>query len=328
MITLERRAKLIKHREITMKGVFLLASIFSIFALLSICVFLFASGFPTIFKDIGFFDFIFGRTWHPKIGIYGIWPMILGSIYVTALTTIIGVSLGIFTAIFLFKFCPKNLVGAIRQVVNLMAGVPSILFGLFGMMVVVPFLASISHTAMGEGILATSIILSIMILPTVVSISLNALYAVPDTIYEGALALGATKQQAVFKAVLPAAKSGILAAVVLSIGRAIGETMAVIMVVGQSSRIPTDILQPINTMTAAIASGAMEVSGLHLEALIAIGVVLFAFTLILNAGFSLLKTKSGIRKKKKEKEVANGTVDKVSILRRLPDSRRNVKMMI
>ena len=302
MTTLERRTKLIKNREITMKGVFLLSSIFSIFALVAICIFLFARGFPTIFKEIGFFDFIFGRTWHPQIEIFGIWPMILGSIYVTALTTLIGVTLGIFTAVFLFKFCPKKLVGVIRKVVNLMAGVPSILFGLFGIMVVVPFLASISHTAMGEGILAASIILSIMILPTVVSISLNALYAVPDTIYEGALALGATKEQAVFKTVLPAAKSGVLTAVVLSIGRAIGETMAVIMVVGQSSRIPTDILQPINTMTATIASGALEVDGLHFEALIAIGVVLFIFTLVLNAGFSFFKTKGTRKNKKKEQE--------------------------
>ncbi|MCL1901696.1 MAG: phosphate ABC transporter permease subunit PstC, partial [Firmicutes bacterium] len=286
-----------------MKGVFLLSSIFSIFALLAICVFLFARGFPTIFKDIGFFDFIFGRTWHPQIEIFGIWPMILGSLYVTALTTVMGVTLGIFTAVFIFKFCPKKLVGIIRQIINLLAGIPSIIFGLFGIMVVVPFLASISHTSMGEGILAASIILSIMILPTVVSISLNSLYAVPDTIYEGALALGATKQQAVFKAVLPAAKSGILTAVVLSIGRAIGETMAVIMVVGQSSRIPTDILQPINTMTATIASGALEVDGLHFEALIAIGVVLFIFTLLLNAGFSFFKNRAPKSKKiKKEKE--------------------------
>lgn len=288
----KRTAKFIAIREIVMKAIFLLSSVFSIFALLAICIFLFSRGIPAI-ADIGFFKFIFGTEWAPLADepSYGILPMIVGSIYVTALSTAIGVTMGLFTAIFLYKFCPKKAVGVIRQLINLLAGIPSVIYGLFGLLIIVPALREISSNYVGEGILAASIILSIMIMPTVVSLSLNALNAVPVQNYEGALALGATKEQAVFKVIVPSAKSGIYASVVLSIGRAIGETMAVIMVIGGSPQMPTSLTQSVRTMTANIAMGALELSGTALEALIATGVVLFVLTLFLNVGFSLVKNK-------------------------------------
>lgn len=301
-LKVKKTAKFIAAREIVMKAVFMLSSVFSIFALLAICVFLFARGFPAI-ANIGFFKFIFGTEWAPLANepSYGILPMIVGSIYVTALSTLIGVTLGLFTAIFLYKFCHKKAIGVIRQLINLLAGIPSVIFGLFGLLIIVPALREISPNYVGDGILAASIILSIMILPTIVSLSLNALNAVPIQNYEGALALGATKEQAVFKVMLPSAKSGVYASIVLSIGRAIGETMAVIMVIGGSPQMPTGLMQSVRTMTANIAMGALELSGTALEALIATGVVLFVFTLLLNIGFSLLKNKGDKKNKRKEK---------------------------
>ena len=290
-----------------MKCIFCVAALFSFFALLAICIFLFAKGFPS-FAQTGFFKFIFGKVWNPvsQTPTFGILPMILGSIYVTALATIIGVTIGLFTSIFLFKFCPKKLVPYVRQLVNLLAGIPSVIYGLFGLTLIVPLLASISPTAQGEGILAASIILSIMILPTIVSISLNALYAVPTNIYEGALALGSTKEQTVFKAVVPAAKNGIFAAIVLAIGRAIGETMAVTMVVGNNPNIPKGIFQPINTLTSVIAGEALEhTSESHMNALIAIGVVLFVFTLLLNITFMILKNRKKNTKSKISKIISS-----------------------
>lgn len=303
-MSMRRVFKFLNSREKMMKVVFLLSSVFSVFALLSICIFLFASGIPTI-ADIGFSDFIFGTDWSPlgEEPSYGIFPMIVGSTYVTALATIIGVVLGLFTAIFLYKFCHKKIVGMIRHLINLLAGIPSVIFGLFGLICVVPILRTISPSGVGHGILAASIILSIMILPTIVSISLDSLNAVSKNYYEGALALGATKEQATFKVMIPAAKSGIFAGIVLAIGRAIGETMAVIMVIGGSSEMPVSVFQSIRTLTANIAMGAMELTGNAFNALIATGVVLFVFTLFLNVGFSLLSNKKKEkRKNKKSKE--------------------------
>jgi phosphate transport system permease protein len=200
------------------------------------------------------------------------------------------VVIGLFTAICLFKFCPPKIVAPIRQLVNLLAGIPSVIFGLFGMIVIVPLLRDyISPTGVGYGILAASLVLAIMILPTIVSVSLDALHSVPRSYYEGALALGSTSEQSVFRAVVPAAKSGILAAVVLSIGRAIGETMAVIMVIGGSPMMPEGLFQSVRTLTSNIAMGATELSGDAVTALVATAVVLFFFTLVLNVSFSLLK---------------------------------------
>jgi phosphate transport system permease protein len=216
--------------------------------------------------------------------------MLVASLYVTALATLIGVTVGLFTAVCLYKFCPKQAVPAIRQMVNLLAGIPSVIYGLFGLLIIVPFLReNLSPNGVGYGILAAALVLSVMVLPTIVSVSLDALNAVPHSYYEGALALGATAEQSVFRVMLPAAKSGIFAAVVLSIGRAIGETMAVIMVVGGSPVMPNSLFQSVRTLTANIAMGATELTGDAETALVATGVVLFVFTLLLNLSFTLLK---------------------------------------
>lgn len=281
----------IKVREKVMKGVFFICALFSVFALGTITVYLFSHGVPFISK-IGF-DKFFGDKWSliAEPPSYGILPMLVTSLYVTALSVIIGVTIGLFTAVCLYKFCPKRLVAPISQTVNLLAGIPSVIFGLFGMTIVVPFLRdNVSDTGTGYGILAASIVLAIMILPTIVSVSLDAMRAVPQSYFEGALALGATKEQTTFKVLLPAAKSGIFAGIVLAIGRAIGETMAVIMVLGNSPVMPEGLFSSVRTLTANIALGATEVSDPDAEsALIATGVILFVFTLLLNICFTLLK---------------------------------------
>lgn len=281
----------INAREKVMRGVFLFSAVFSILALVTITVFLFVSGIPFMAKT-GIKEFLLGSDWSPLSDSpsYGVFPMIVATFYVTALSVVIGIGIGLLTAIALYKFCPKRLVTPIRQMINLLSGIPSVIFGLFGMTVIVPFVRDyLSPTGVGYGILSSSLVLGMMILPTIVSVSLDALNSVPGAYYEGALALGATKEQATFKVMLPAAKSGILAGVLLAIGRAIGETMAVIMVIGGSPEMPKSIFQSVRTLTANIAMGAMELSGDALSALIASGVVLFVFTLILNISFSFLK---------------------------------------
>jgi len=307
--------RFIKARDTIMRGVFLFCAAFSIFALGCICAFLLINGAPFIART-GFANF-FGTTWNIHSESYGILSMIVASLYVTALATTIGVAIGLFTAISLYKFCPKKAVPPIRQMINLLAGIPSVIFGLFGMIIIVPFLRDrISPNGVGYGILAASLVLSVMILPTVVSVSIDALNAVPKSYYEGALALGATKAQSVFKVMLPAAKSGVFAAVVLSIGRAVGETMAVIMVIGGSPvmpqgvfrfisggrlQMPEGLFQSVRTLTANIAMGATELRGDAATALVSTGVVLFFFTLLLNTCFSLLKGGPGREKKRTKK---------------------------
>lgn len=297
--------KTIKER--TVKGTVIFCAFFSLFALIVITVFLLASGLPFI-HEIGFIKFIFGTRWAPLADSpsYGILSMIVASLYVTALAVAIGLVVGLFSALCLFKFCPKILVTPIRQAVNLLAGIPSVIFGLFGMKFIVPFLRdTLSPNGVGYGILASALVLGVMVLPTVVSMSLDALNAVPKSYYEGALALGATKPQAVFKVMFPAAKSGVAAAAVLATGRAIGETMAVIMVVGGSAEMPESLFQSVRTMTANIAMGATEMSGDALTALISTGVVLFVFTLLLNISFALLlKRKKTDRAEKAKRKVA------------------------
>ncbi len=283
--------KFITVREKLMKGIFFLSAVFSVVALITITVFLFINGVPFIAKT-GVKDFLFGTSWSPlsETPEYGIFPMIVTSIYVTAFSVVLGVTVGLFTAIALYKFIPKKLVAPIRQVVNLLAGIPSVIYGLFGMTVIVPFIRDyISPNGVGYGILSASVVLAIMILPTIVSVSLDALLSTDNAFFEGALALGATEEQATFTVMIPAAKSGIFAGIVLSIGRALGETMAVIMVIGGSPEMPESVFQSVRTMTGNIAMGAMELSGDALTALISTGVVLFVFTLLINISFSLLK---------------------------------------
>ena len=279
-------------REILMHIVFFLCALTSIAAVVLICLFLFANGVPAM-KEIGLLNFLTGAKWKPGNDIYGILPMILGSIYITAGAVVIGVPIGLLTAIFMAFYCPKKLYGLLKPCTELLAGIPSIVYGFFGMIVIVPCIRTIAALfdvdISGSSILAASVLLGIMILPTVIGVSEAALRAVPSAYYEGAVAMGARHERAVFTVMLPAAKSGVLAGVVLGIGRAIGETMAVIMVAGNQPRLTGNMLKGIRTMTANIVIEMGYATGLHREALIATGVVLFVFILIINLTFSILK---------------------------------------
>lgn len=276
-----------KHKEKIMEIVFLLTACVSILSVVLICLFLFANGVPAM-KEIGFGDFLLGQKWKPGNDKYGIFPMILGSIYVTGGALLIGVPVGILTAIFMARFCPKSLYRFLKPAIELLAGIPSVVYGFFGLVVMVPFIREYIG-GNGTSILTASILLGIMILPTIIGVSEAAIRAVPDSYYEGALALGASHERSVFCAVIPAAKSGITAGVVLGIGRAIGETMAVIMVAGNQARMPNGILKGIRTLTANIVLEMGYATDLHREALIATGVVLFVFILVINVLFSILK---------------------------------------
>lgn len=278
-----------KVKETTMKYVFLLTACISIIAVILICVFLFANGIPAMSK-IGFLDFLTGTKWQPGNEVFGIFPMIIGSIYVTVGAIIVGVPIGLLCAIFMARFCPKSIYGILKPAVNLLAGIPSIVYGFFGLVVIVPIIRDLFGGS-GKGVLTASIILGIMILPTIISVTESSLVAVPESYYEGSLALGATHERSVFKVVFPAAKSGITAGVILGVGRAIGETMAVMMVAGNQTVLPNGLLSGVRTMTANIALEMGYASGLHKEALIATAVVLFVFILIINVCFSLVKKK-------------------------------------
>ena len=280
-----------KLREKSMGCVFLVTALASIFAVIIICLFLFANGLPTI-AEIGPFDFLLGTTWKPTNDIYGIFPMILGSIYVTAGSLIIGVPVGLLCAVYLARFCPPRVYKYLKPAVDLLAGIPSIVYGFFGLMVIVPVIQRLTGTS-GKSLLTASILLGIMILPTIISVAESSLNAVPNSYYEGSLALGATHERSVFSAVLPAAKSGVMSGVILGVGRAIGETMAVIMIAGNQAIMPSGLLKGLRTMTANIVLEMGYASGLHREALIATGVVLFVFILIINTCFSLLKRRNG-----------------------------------
>lgn len=276
-----------KTKETFFKIIFLVCTAFSILAVLMICLFLFASGIPAIHKT-GAIDFILGQKWKPGNDTYGIFPMIIGSLYVTAGAIVFGVPVGLMTAIFLSRFCPEKLHGALKNGIDLLAGIPSVVYGFFGLMVIVPFVRN-TFGGNGSSVLSASILLGMMILPTIISVSENSLNAVPASYYEGARALGATHEESVFKVILPAAKPGILAAVILGIGRAIGETMAVIMVAGNQARIPDSLLKGARTLTANIVIEMGYATDLHREALIATGVVLFVFILGINMAFNAVK---------------------------------------
>lgn len=280
-----------KIKEPLMHGVFVVAACASICAVALICVFLFANGIPAMQK-VGVFDFLLGTKWKPGNDIYGILPMIVGSLYITAGAIIIGVPIGILSAVFLAKFCPKPLYRILKPAVELLAGIPSVVYGFFGLVVLVPFVRD-HFGGNGSSILTASLLLGLMILPTIITVSESSIRAVPESYYEGGLALGATHERSVFFATLPAAKSGIMAGVILGIGRAIGETMAVILVAGNQPRITGDLLKGIRTMTTNIVLEMGYASGLHREMLIATGVVLFVFILIINLLFSVINRKKG-----------------------------------
>lgn len=282
-------------KEKGMQGVFFLAACASVLAVALICIFLFANGIPAM-SEIGIFDFLLGEEWRPSNNIYGILPMIMGSIYVTAGAIVIGVPIGIFTSVFMAHYCPKKIYPFLKSATELLAGIPSVVYGFFGLVVIVPMIRN--YTAAqgiggnGQTMLTASIILGIMILPTIIGVTESAMRSVPDQYYEGSLALGATKERTIFRIVIPAAKSGVIAGIVLGVGRAIGETMAVIMVAGNQPRMPQGILEGVRTMTTNIVMEMGYAADLHREALIATAVVLFVFILIINACVSLLNRRS------------------------------------
>ena len=272
-------------------GAFAVCAFASIAAVAMICLFLFAGGAPAMGK-IGLLDFLLGRSWTPANTppAFGILPMIVGSIYVTLGALVVGVPIGVFTAVGMARFCPRLLYRWFKPGVDLLAGIPSVVYGFFGLTTLVPLIRAL-WGGTGSSILAASLLLGIMILPTIVGIAESALRAVPESYYEGALALGATPCRSVFFVVLPAARSGILAGVILGMGRAIGETMAVIMVAGNQPRMPVSILRGVRTLTANIVLEMGYAAELHREALIATGVVLFVFILLINLGLASLNRK-------------------------------------
>ena len=284
-------------KEKLMQGVFFIAACTSVLAVALICVFLFINGVPAM-KEIGFVKFLTGTVWRPNNDIYGIFPMIMGSIYVTAGAILIGVPIGILTSVFMAKYCPKQIYPVLKVATELLAGIPSVIYGFFGLVVMVPAIREFGKTLRqagilhkggdGNSILTASLLLGMMILPTIIGVTESNIRAVPSQYYEGSLALGATHEQSIFKVVLPAANSGAIAGVVLGIGRAIGETMAVIMIAGNQARLPESIFEGVRTMTANIVLEMGYASGLHREALISTGVVLFVFILIINFSVALL----------------------------------------
>lgn len=278
-----------KIKETGMKILFLITACTSILAVALICIFLFANGLPAIAK-VGPLKFLLGTDWTPLSNEYGIFPMIVGSIYVTAGAIVIGVPIGILCAIFMAEFCPRRLYKILKPAIELMAGIPSIVYGFFGLVVIVPIMQDLFGDS-GKSVLTASILLGIMILPTIIGVAESAIRAVPRSYYEGALALGATHERSVFKTVVPAAKSGITAGVILGIGRAIGETMAVMMVAGNQPVVPDSIFSGVRTLTTNIVMEMGYAQDLHREVLLATAVVLFLFILIINLTFSLIKRK-------------------------------------
>lgn len=272
-----------------MKGIFILSALMSVISIVLIMYFIFAGGLPFIF-EYGLKNFLLGTQWKPSNtpASYGILPMILGSIYVTIGATAIGVPIGILTATFLAKFCNDKLYKYLKPAINLMSGIPSIVYGFFGLTVIVPIMREF-FGGTGMSIATASILLGIMILPTVIGMSEASIRAVPATYYEGSIALGATHERSVMKVILPAAKSGVLSSVILGIGRAIGETMAVILVAGNQPRMPKGLFKGVRTMTTNIVMEMAYAADQHREALIATAAVLFIFILIINTVFLIVK---------------------------------------
>ena len=293
------KTRSVSTKETVMQWVFTVCACVSILAVALICVFLFANGVPTI-AEIGPLKFLLGTNWKPGNDLYAILPMTLGSIYVTAGAIVVGVPVGLLTAVYMSRFASNKVNKVLLPAVQLLAGIPSVVYGFFGMVVLVPAIQAVLKTdfvrkviginnGKGMSLFTASLLLGIMILPTIITVSKTSLDAVPESYYEGSLALGATHERSVFFTVLPAAKSGVMSAVILGIGRAIGETMAVVMVAGNQTWMPQGLFQGLRTMTSNIVIEMGYAAGLHREALIATGVVLFVFILIINLCFSLVK---------------------------------------
>src|SRR5699024_6619640 len=275
--------------ETFMKYVFIVCASLSILSIILIFYFIFEGGVPFILEE-GIGNFIFNEVWRPTASkpSFGILPMIVGSLVVTAGAIIIGVPIGVLSSIFMAFYCPDWLYKFAKPAINLMASIPSIVYGYFALRLFVPFFRDLMGGT-GMNILTASILLGIMILPTIIGLSESSLRAVPNSYYEGSVALGATHERSVIRVMVPAAKSGIISAVILGVGRAIGETMAVILVAGNQPRIPTSVTQGVRTMTTNIVLEMAYAAGEHREALISTAVVLFIFILIINVTFALVK---------------------------------------
>lgn len=282
-------SKMLNFREILFEILFLIATTTSIIAVAIICWFIFANALPAI-KEIGFVNFLTGVDWKPTASDpkFGILPMILGSVYVTAGAVILGVPIGILTAVFMSFYCPKKIYPILQSGINLLAGIPSVVYGLWALNVIAPFIRN-NFGGYGTSMLAAIVLLAIMILPTIITLSEAALQAVPDDYYTGSVALGASHERAVFTVMLPAASSGVLSSVIMGVGRALGETMAVKMVAGNQTAMPGSIFDGVRTLTTNIIIEMNYAYGLHEQSLIATGAVLFFFILIINIAFNLVK---------------------------------------
>lgn len=276
------------NREKIMRAGCFVAASLSIVSVLLISLFLLAEGIPAI-REIGFKNFIFGKIWRPSSEEYGIFTMIVGSVYVTGVAILIGLPIGLLSAIYLSYYCNKRAYVIIKPMMELLAGIPSIVYGLFGLVVIVPMMQRLFPGTSGKSVLTAGLLLAFMILPTIITLSETSLRAVDESMYHGALALGATKEISIFTVSLTAAKSGVVSAIVLGLGRAIGETMAVIMIAGNQPVIPKSLLSGVRTMTANIVLEMGYAADLHRGALIATGVVLFVFIMVINLSFAALR---------------------------------------
>lgn len=278
---MKKKSNLLEH---IVHGIFLILGLITVACVLVITIYLVVSGIPAI-KEIGFIDFLFGEKWASTAAepTYGILPFILTSVYGTAGAILIGVPIGFLTAVYLAKAAPKKVKEIVGQAVSMLAGIPSVVYGLVGMMVLVPGIRKIFHVPDGASLLASIIVLAIMILPSIIKMSVTALEAVPKEYEDASLALGATPEETWFRVSVPAAKSGIAAAVVLGVGRAIGEAMAVMMVAGNAANMPDSLFQSVRFLTTAVASEMSYSSGLQRQALFSIALVLFLFIMLINA---------------------------------------------
>lgn len=279
-------------RETVMKYVFLISALISVLSIILIFYFIFSGGLPFILRQ-GVWEFLTGTNWRPTASQpeFGILPMIVGSLIVTGGAILIGVPIGVLTAVYMVFYCPKAYYRYAKSAINLMAAIPSIVYGFFALQIFVPFFRIMGRS--GMNMVTASLLLGIMILPTIIGLSESAIRNVPKSYYQGAIGLGTTHERAILTVVVPAAKNGILSAIILGIGRAIGETMAVILVAGNQPRIPTELNQGVRTLTTNIVMEMAYATGQHREALIATAVVLFVFILIINLFFTRVKNKGG-----------------------------------
>ena len=281
-------------RETVMKYVFLISALISVLSIILIFYFIFSGGLPFILRQ-GVWEFLTGTNWRPTASQpeFGIMPMIVGSLIVTGGAILIGVPIGVLTAVYMVFYCPKAYYRYAKSAINLMAAIPSIVYGFFALQIFVPFFRIMGRS--GMNMVTASLLLGIMILPTIIGLSESAIRNVPKSYYQGAIGLGTTHERAILTVVVPAAKNGILSAIILGIGRAIGETMAVILVAGNQPRIPTELNQGVRTLTTNIVMEMAYATGQHREALIATAVVLFVFILIINLFFTRVKNRGGKR---------------------------------